>query len=72
MATNDSPAAWPPERREGEGALEYRLRYEAEACEQECGASGCTNRATHTWSGHPTCDECALPGRKPLPFPVIR
>lgn len=26
-----------------------------------CGAIGCTNPATHTWSGHPTCDDCATP-----------
>jgi len=29
-----------------------------------CGCTGCTNLATHTWSGHPTCDDCATPARK--------
>ena len=29
-----------------------------------CGVRGCDNEATHTWSGHPTCDDCATPGRK--------
>lgn len=29
-----------------------------------CGCTGCTNIATHTWSGHPTCDDCATPSRK--------
>jgi len=26
-----------------------------------CGVTGCTNLATHTWSGHPTCNACATP-----------
>ena len=29
-----------------------------------CGVTGCINASTHTWSGHPTCDDCAVPGRK--------
>lgn len=29
-----------------------------------CGVIGCSNVATHTWSGHPTCDDCAAPMRK--------
>jgi hypothetical protein len=29
-----------------------------------CGVTGCTNVATHTWSGHPTCDACGTPSRK--------
>ena len=29
-----------------------------------CGVRGCNNLATHTWSGHPTCDDCGTPGRK--------
>ena len=29
-----------------------------------CGVTNCTNKATHTWSGHPTCDDCATPTRK--------
>jgi len=24
----------------------------------KCGCIGCDNVATHTWSGHPTCDAC--------------
>ena len=24
----------------------------------KCGCIGCDNVATHTWSGHPTCDDC--------------
>ncbi len=31
---------------------------------RRCGVRGCDNEATHTWSGHPTCDDCATPGRK--------
>ena len=29
-----------------------------------CKVTGCNNPATHTWSGHPTCDDCATPSRK--------
>ena len=29
-----------------------------------CAVKGCTNKATHTWSGHPTCDECETPMRR--------
>ena len=29
-----------------------------------CGVTNCNNAATHKWSGHPTCDECATPNRK--------
>lgn len=29
-----------------------------------CGITGCTLPATHTWSGHPTCDFHATPTRK--------
>jgi len=34
-----------------------------------CGVANCTNVATHTWSGHPTCNACATPvsGRTTLP-----
>ena len=31
---------------------------------KKCAIIGCTNTATHTWSGHPTCDDCATPSRK--------
>jgi hypothetical protein len=44
-------------------ALSHRLAIESWATTQECGVTGCTNLATHTWSGHPTCDDCAVPGR---------
>jgi len=30
----------------------------------QCSCIECTNEATHTWSGRPTCDECASPNRK--------
>ncbi len=26
---------------------------------KKCGCTGCENIATHTWSGHPTCNGCA-------------
>lgn len=57
-------------------ALVDRIRYEEEAKTKQCGVTGCTNQATHTWSGHPTCDDCAIPMRKNrkngnLPFPVL-
>lgn len=29
-----------------------------------CGVRDCFNEATHTWSGHPTCDDCGTPSRK--------
>jgi len=29
-----------------------------------CGAIGCSNPATHTWSGNPTCDDCETPMRR--------
>lgn len=45
------------------GILE-RIRQEELAKTKQCGCRGCTNQATHTWSGHPTCDDCATPLRK--------
>jgi len=30
----------------------------------KCSCTGCENKATHTWSGHPTCDECGTSGRR--------
>lgn len=30
---------------------------------KKCSCDGCDNEATHSWSGHPTCDECATPSR---------
>ena len=29
----------------------------------KCSCIGCDNIATHTWSGHPTCDSCGSPSR---------
>lgn len=52
-------------------ALTRRIEAEESAKAQQCGVTGCTNTATHTWSGHPTCDDCGTPGRKKLPFPVV-
>jgi len=48
-----------------------RIIYEEEAKTKQCAVIGCTEQATHTWSGHPTCDKCGLPGRKSLPFPRV-
>lgn len=31
---------------------------------EKCQVFGCNNNATHTWSGHPTCDDCGTPNRK--------
>lgn len=53
------------------GLLE-RILDEEIAKTKECACTGCTNQATHTWSGWPTCDECGTPGRKGLAFPIIR
>lgn len=33
---------------------------------------GCTRPATHTWSGHPTCDHHAIGGRRPHPGGAAR
>ena len=30
----------------------------------QCSCTDCKNKATHSWSGHPTCDECGTPSRK--------
>lgn len=29
----------------------------------KCSCFDCDNTATHTWSGHPTCDLCGSPSR---------
>jgi hypothetical protein len=29
----------------------------------KCSCIGCDNESTHTWSGHPTCDDCGTPSR---------
>ncbi len=50
--------------RAGQAALIRRIEQEEQAKTMECGCIGCTNRATHTWSGHPTCDDCGTPRRK--------
>lgn len=52
-------------------ALLERIRAEELAKTKQCACIGCTNKATHTWSGHPTCDECGSPSRLKLPFPVL-
>ena len=38
-------------------ALQKRMLSEEQAKQKQCGCSGCTNKAPHTWSGHPTCDD---------------
>ena len=48
-----------------------RIKYEEDAKQKQCAVIGCTNIATHTWSGHPTCDDCGLTKRNPTPFPVL-
>lgn len=35
--------------------------------EVKCGCTGCNNKATHTWSGHPTCDDCGTRSVRPIP-----
>lgn len=52
-------------------ALINRIQYEEEVKQKTCAVIGCQNKATHTWSGHPTCDECATPNRTSTPFPNI-
>jgi hypothetical protein len=52
-------------------ALLNRIKFEEEAKTKQCAVIRCTNQATHTWSGWPTCDDCGSPSRKKLPFPVI-
>lgn len=52
-------------------ALVERIRQEEKAKTMQCGCIGCTNQATHTWSGHPTCDDCGHPGRRKLALPVV-
>ena len=41
----------------------------------KCSCVGCDNLATHTWSGHPTCDSCGSPRRinkTPKPFDITK
>lgn len=52
-------------------ALVERIKYEEKAKTQKCGCIGCNNQATHTWSGHPTCDECGLPNRQKRDIPRV-
>ncbi len=47
-----------------EFGADYTRTKAAKAKPTQCGCTGCTNPATHTWSGHPTCDDCATPSRK--------
>jgi hypothetical protein len=44
-------------------ALLNRIAQEEKAKQSECACRGCKNQATHTWSGHPTCDACGTPSR---------
>ncbi len=52
-------------------AFEKRIREEEQAKLKQCGCIGCTNQATHTWSGHPTCDDCGTPNRVKRSIPII-
>jgi len=52
-------------------ALFERIKAEELAKQQKCSCIGCENKATHTWGGRPTCDECGTPGRKHFSFPVL-
>lgn len=45
-------------------ALLNRIAAEEKAKEGLCSCTGCKNKATHTWSGHPTCDACGIPNRR--------
>jgi len=45
-------------------ALINRIKSEEAVRSKKCSCTGCDNQATHTWSGHPTCDDCATPSRK--------
>ncbi len=55
-------------------ALFKRIQAEELAKTKQCGCSGCTNQATHTWSGHPTCNACATPmsGRTKYPDTIFK
>lgn len=53
-------------------ALTRRIREEEQAKQKQCAVTGCKNQATHTWSGHPTCDDCGTPGRTKRTIPIIR
>jgi len=52
-------------------ALIKRIIEEEKAKESLCGCRGCSNKATHTWSGHPTCDDCGTPSRKSGKSPTM-
>ena len=52
-------------------ALLERIKQEELAKTKKCGVRGCDNQATHTWSGHSTCDDCGTTGRISTPFPVV-
>ncbi len=52
-------------------ALLERIKCEEQAKAKKCACNGCNNQATHTWSGHPTCDSCGTPGRKKLTVPNL-
>ena len=44
--------------------MEHLARKSKQSVPVMCTCIGCNNVATHTWSGHPTCDDCATPMRK--------
>lgn len=52
-------------------ALARRIKEEEDAKTKPCSCIGCSNMATHTWSGHPTCDACGTPNRNQLAVPAI-
>ena len=52
-------------------ALLERIKKEEEAKQLKCACIGCNNQATHTWSGHPTCDSSGTPNRAKRTFPIL-
>ena len=52
-------------------SLLERIKKEEEAKQLKCACIGCNNQATHTWSGHPTCDSCGTPNRAKRTFPIL-
>ena len=52
-------------------ALVKRIQAEEKAKTKQCSVIDCTNKATHTWSGHPTCDTCGSPNRMKCDIPRL-
>lgn len=52
-------------------SLIERIKKEEIAKTKLCSCFGCNNKATHTWSGHPTCDKCGSPSRLNIIFPIL-